>query len=108
MGAEMGSLSSKKKNVKYLLCVIDVFTNYPWVKPLKDKKGKTLFNAFIEIVNESNRKPNKLWVDQRREFYNKLMKECLNNSNILIYSTQNEGKSVVTERFTKTLKAKIY
>ena len=63
---EMESLSSKNKNVKYLLCVIDVFTKYAWVKPLKDKKGKTVLNAFIEIVNESNRKPNKLWVDQGR------------------------------------------
>ena len=62
----MESLSSKNKNVKYLLCVIDVFTKYAWVKPLKDKKGKTVLNTFIKIVNESNRKPNKLWVDQGR------------------------------------------
>ena len=62
--AEMESLSLKNKNVKYLLCVIDVFTKYAWVKPLKNKKGKTVLNVFIEIVNESNRKPNKLWVDQ--------------------------------------------
>ena len=93
----MGSLSSKNKNVNYLLCAIDVFTKYASVKPLKDKKGKTVYNAFIEIVNESNRKPNKLWVDQGREFYNKLM-----------YSTHNEGKSVIAERFIKTLKSKIY
>ena len=67
----MVSLSSKNKNVKYLFCAIDVFTKYAWVKPIKDKKkGKTVFNAFIEIVNESNRKPNKLCVDQGREFCN--------------------------------------
>ena len=63
--AVMESLSTKNKRVKYL-CVINVFTKYAWVKPLKDKKGKTVFNAFIEIVNESNCKPNKLWVDQGR------------------------------------------
>ena len=61
--AEMGSLSSKIKNVRYLLCAIDIFTKYAWVKPLKDKKGKVVINAFIEVVNESNHKPNKLWVD---------------------------------------------
>ena len=72
-------LSSKNRNVKYLLCVIDVFTKYAWFKPLKDKKGKTVLNAFIEIVDESNRKRNKLWVDQGREFYNKLMQEWLDN-----------------------------
>ena len=104
----MESLSSKNKNVKYLLCVIDVFTKYAWVKPLKDKKGKTVLNAFMEIVNESNRKPNKLWVDQGREFYNKLMQEWLDNNDILMYSTHNEGNSVIAERFIKTLKAKIY
>ena len=83
------------------------FPKYTWVKPLKDKKGKTVLHAFIEIVNESNRKPNKLWVDQGREFYNKLMQEWLDN-NILMYSTHNEGKSVIAERFIKTLKSKIY
>ena len=53
----MESLFSKNKNVKYLLCVIDVFTKYAWVKPLKDKKGKTVLNAFIEIMNGCNCKP---------------------------------------------------
>ena len=46
----MESLSSKKKNVEYLLCVINVFTKHAWVKPLKDKKGKTILNVFIERV----------------------------------------------------------
>ena len=101
-------MSSKNKKVKYLLCVIDVFTKYALVKPSKDKKGKIVLNAFIEIVNESNRKPNKLWADQEREFHNKLMQERLNNNYILMYSTHNEGKSVIAERFIKTLKAKIY
>ena len=54
----MGSLFSKNKNVKYFLYVTDDFTKYAEIKPLKDKKGKTVLNAFIEIVNESNRKPN--------------------------------------------------
>ena len=55
---------SKNKNVKYFLCVIHVLTKYAWVKPLNDRKGKTVLNTFIEIVNKSNRKPNKLSVDQ--------------------------------------------
>ena len=106
--AEMELLSSKNKNVKYLLCVIDVFTKCAWFKPLKDKKGKTVLNAFIEIVNESNRKPKELRVDQGREFYNKLMQEWLDNNDILMYFIHKEGKSVITEKFIKTLKAKIY
>ena len=80
---------SKDKNVQYLLCVIDVFTKYVSVKPLKNKKGKTVLNAFIEIANESNHKPNKLWVDQGSEFYDKLMEKWLGNNYILMYSTHN-------------------
>ena len=72
--AEMGSLSSRIRNVEYILCVIDVFTKYAWAQLLKDKKVKTVLNAFTEMVNESNRKPNKLWVDQGREFTTKLCK----------------------------------
>ena len=102
--AEMESLSSKNKNVKYLLCVIDVFTKYAWVKPLQDKNDKAALNAFMEIANESNRKPNKLWVDQGRDFYNKFMQEWLDNNDILIYSTHNEDKSVIAKMFVKTLK----
>ena len=82
--AEMESLSSRNKNIKYLLCVIDVFTENVGVKLLKYKKGKTILHAFTEILNESNRKPSKLWVDQGREFYNKRMQEWLDNNDILI------------------------
>ena len=96
--AEMESLSSKNKNTNYLWCATDVFTKYAWVKTLKD----------YWILNEPNRKPNKLLVDQGRKFYSKPMQERFENNDILMYSTQNEGKSVIAERFTKTLKAKIY
>ena len=72
--------------------MIYVFTADPWFKPLKDKKGKAVLNAFIEIVNEFNWKPNKLWAAQEN-----LMQEWLNNVDILMYSTQNEGKPVIAE-----------
>ena len=104
----MESLPSKNENVKYLLCVIDIFTKHAWVKPLKYKKSKTVLNAFMEIVNESNCKPNKLWVDQGRHFYNKLMQEWLGNIGILMYSTHNESKSVIAERLIKTLIPKLF
>ena len=62
----------------------------------------------MEIVIESNGKPNRLWVNPGREFYDKLMQEWLDNNDVLMYSTHNEGKSVIAERFIKTLKVKIY
>ena len=83
--AEMESVPSENRNVKYLFCVIFFLTKYAGVKHLKDKKVKTILNYFIELVNKSKRKPNKLWVDQGREFYNKPVQEWLDNKDILIW-----------------------
>ena len=55
---------------------------------------------------ESNRKPNKIWIDQGSEFHNRSMKLFLQNNDIEMYSTHNEGKSIVDERFIRTLKNK--
>ena len=77
------------------------------VVPLKDKRGISIVNAFQKIISEG-RKPNKIWVDQGGEFYNKLFKRFLKINNIEIYSTYNEGKYVVAERFIRTLKNKIF
>ena len=74
------------------------------IEALKDKKGELILNAFIKIVNGSNPKLNKLWV----EFYNKLLQEWLDNNDILMYSRHIEGKLLIAERFIKTLKAGIY
>ena len=71
--AEMGSLSSKNREVKYLLCVIDDFTKYSWVKPLKNKKAETVLHGFVDILNKSRRKPDKLWVGQGEKIYNNPM-----------------------------------
>ena len=104
----MQSLSKYNKGNKYLLCAIDLFSKYAWVVPIKDKKGVSIVNAFKKILNDSNRKPNKIWVDQGSEFYNKSFKDFLKINNIEMYSTYNEGKSVVAERFIRTLKNKIF
>ena len=90
------------------MCAIDLFSKYARVVPLKDKRGVTIVNAFQKDLDSSNRKPNKIWVDQGGEFYNKLFKRFLKNNQIEMYSTYNEGKSVVAERFIKTLKNKIF
>ena len=103
----MQSLSKYNQRIKYLLCAIDLFSKYAWVIPIKDKKGASIVNAFKKIISEG-RKPNKIWVDQGSEFYNKSFKDFLKINNIEMYSTFNEGKSVVAERFIKTLKNKIY
>ena len=58
------------KRFRFLLCVIDIFSKYAWVVPLKDKKGVSIVDAFQKILDKSGRKPNKIWVDKRSEFYN--------------------------------------
>ena len=73
----------------------------------KNKKGESIFEGFKRILR-SGRKPNKIWVDHGSEFYNNKFKSFLKEKDIEVYSTFNEGKSVVAERFIKTLKNKIY
>ena len=102
---DMQSLSKKNKGIKYLLCAIDLYSKYAFVIPLKDKKGISILNAFDKITKQYNRKPNKIWVDQGGEFYNNIFKKWLSDNDIIMYSTYKEGKSVVTERFIRTLKS---
>ena len=105
---DMQSMSKYDKGIKYLLCAIDLSSKYAWVVPLKDKRRIGIVNAFQKLLDSSNRKLNKIWVDQSGEFYNKLFKRFLKINSIEMYSTYNEGKSVVAERFIRTLKNKIF
>ena len=106
--ADMESLSRKNKSIKYLLCAIDLYSKYAFVIPLKDKKRISIVNAFNKIIKQSNRKPNKTWVDQGGEFYNNVFEKWLLDNDINMFSTYNEGKSAVAEKFIRTLKNKLY
>ena len=75
--AYMQSLSKYTKEIKYLLCTINLFSKYSWVFSIKDKKGTSIVNAFKKIISEGRRKPNKIWVDQGSEFYNNSFKDFL-------------------------------
>ena len=100
----MGSWSWKNCGVIYLLCVTYVFIKYAWVKLLKDE---TAFHGFTETVNKSKAERHKSWVDQGRDFHNNIMQKWPDNNNILMYSTNNEGKSIVAVRFVRTWKDKV-
>ena len=100
--ADMPLISRYNKGIEYLLCGIDVFSKYAGVVPLKDKKEVSIVNAFQSILKNSNRKPNKIWVDYGSEFYNNFFKKFLKENEIKTFSTFNEGKSVAPERFIKT------
>ena len=104
----MQLISKFNKWFRFLLCVTDIFSKYSWVVPLKDKNGASIVNAFQKILDDSNRKPNKIWVDKGSEFYNNSFKKWLKDNDIEMYSIHNEGKSIVAERFIGTWKTKIY
>ena len=75
--ADMHLISKFNKRFRFLLCVVDIFSKYAWVAPLKDKKGVSTVTAFQKILKESNRKPNKIWVDKGSEFHNNSSKKLV-------------------------------
>ena len=95
--ANMQLIGKFSKGICFLSCVIDIYSKYAWVIPLK---GYSL--------NKSDHKPNKIWVDKGSEFYNRSMKSWLEKNDIEMYSTHNEEKSVDAERYIRTLKNKTY
>ena len=88
--ADRQLISKFNKGFRFLLCVIDIYSKHAWVIPLKDKKGITITNALQKILDESNRKPNKIRVDKGSEFYNSSIKSWLEKNDIKMYSTHNE------------------
>ena len=98
---DMKAFAKDNEGVKYLLTVLDVFSKYGWIVPLKTKMGVEVANALRHIFKE--RKPEKLWVDKGKEFYNKDVKSLID-----IYSTENEEKASVVERWNRTMKEKMF
>ena len=101
----MQLISKFNKGICFSLCVIDIYSKYAWFIHLK---VITIANAFQKIWKETNLKPNKTWLAKGSEFYNKSMRSWLEKSAVEMYSTHNEGKSVIAKRFIRTLKNKIY
>ena len=97
----MRVFSKYNDGVTFLLLVIDIFSKYGWAIPLKNKEGKTVAEALKTIFKE--RKPEKLWTDKGKEFYNKDVKDLIE-----LYSTENEEKSSIVERWIRTMKEKMW
>ena len=85
----MKLLSKQNKGIKYLLCAIDLYSKYAFVVPLKDKRGISITNAFKKNSKRIWKKPNKIWVDQGSEFYNRDFKKWLSDNDTEMYSTFN-------------------
>ena len=104
---EMGNLSEWNEGVRYLLMVIDVFSKFGWIQMLENKKGITVAEAFKKIFKKG-RKPKTLWVDKGKEFWNKEVKAVMDKKGIERYSTENEEKSAVVERWNRTIKERMW
>ena len=100
---DMQSFSKSNKGYKYILMIIDVFSKYGWGIPLKTKTGLEVSKAFKDLWKKYPT-PQRLWTDKGKEFYNKHMRELLKEKNVELYSTENEEKSSVVERWNQTIK----
>ena len=105
--ADMQLISKYNKGICLLFCVIDIFSKYAWVIPLKHRKGIRITDAFQKNLTKSSRKQNKILGGKGSEFYNRSIKSWLQGSDMEMYSTHNEIKSVFAETFFRTLKNKI-
>ena len=101
--ADMGALSKENEGVNFLLLVIDTFSKYGWIVPLKNKKAQTIVKALKEIFKESGRRPDKLWTDKGTEFFNKDVRDL-----VYLYATENEEKSSIAERWIRTMKENMF
>ena len=104
---EMQSFAKFNDGVKYILMIIDVFSKYGWAVPLKTKTGIAVADALRDLFKHQL-PPKKLWTDKGKEFYNKHVAEVLAKNNIQIYSTENEEKASVVERWNRTIKTKMW
>ena len=93
---------------KYMLNVVDVFTRFAFSRPMKTKTAIDTYAAFIDIVETSKRKPKSIWVDEGKEFYNSTFKTWMKHNNATMYSKWGEQKSVICERFNRTLKSEMW
>lgn len=105
---EMISYAKENVGFKYLLTVIDTFSKFAWVEPLKKKTSHMVVDAFNKIFNESKRIPKNLQTDMGTEFYNTDFKQLMKQKNINHYSTFSPIKACIVERFNRTLKEQMW
>ena len=100
---DRSSLAKYNKNYKFIFTIIDNHTKYAWAIPLHNKSGKSTTEAFKNLIEKEKRKPDKIWSDRGKEFYNKTFSDFLKENQIEIYSTNSDLKAVFVERFNRTL-----
>ena len=105
---EMQKFSKWSNGIKYLLMVIEAFSKYGWIKPLKNKKPESVSKACEEIFKTNKRSPKMLWTDKGSEFISQHFKDFLKSKSIHLYDTENEEKSTIVERWNRTMKNRMW
>ena len=103
---DLRKISKKNSGFRYILMIIDVFSKYGWAVPVKTKTGPEMATALQSIFKEN--RPKKLWVDSGKEFYNQDVDKLREKYNIKIYSTNNDEKCSVIERWNRTIKTQLW
>ncbi|XP_061190340.1 uncharacterized protein LOC133198230 [Saccostrea echinata] len=105
--ADVQNLSEYNDGINFLLVIVDVFSRYLWVRPLKDRKAKSVMDAFKDVF-QGSRRPKALRTDKGSEFYNRLLQRYLKDQGIKIFYALNETKANFAERYIQTLKKRLY
>ena len=105
---DMSKLSKANKGFKYIMVIIDVFSKYAWLEPLKTKTGIEISKALQKVFNESKRSPRLIQIDKGTEFLNSSVRSLLRSRSIKLFTTFSERKASVVERLNRTLKARMW
>ncbi|XP_062587276.1 uncharacterized protein LOC134248897 [Saccostrea cucullata] len=105
--ADVQNLSEYNDGIKFLLVIVDVFSRMLWVRPLKDRKAKTVIDAFKDVFR-GPRHPKAIRTDKGSEFYNRYLQQYLKEQGIKIFYALNETKANFAERYIQTLKKRLY
>ena len=99
--------SKVNRNYKYILVILDIFSRFAMAHPLQRKTGEEVTAALRHIFTKSGRKPTRIWSDDGKEFFNSKVQGLLHKYGITLYSSFNEPKASIAERFIRTLRRKM-
>ena len=106
--ADMIKIKRQNNGYAYILTCIDILSRYAWARPLKTKQGSEVAMAIKDIFITSQRKPKRIQTDQGTEFYNRSVKQLLNENNIELFSVMSPKKCALVERWNRTIKSKLW
>ena len=104
---DLQEFQSQNRGYRYILTIIDIFSKYAFVIPMKTKTSEAVTSAFKQVF--THRKPTKLQTDKGKEFVNSLLQSFLKQESVYFFTSKNPDiKCSIIERFNRTLKARMF